>query len=262
MKIKINEYNPASYTTSNIDTTITVIPEGESFEDVLVLNQTALKAMAIDAMVAESSTRSVNPDAVNAAAIMKFRNTLASHIVAPVPTDDAVLRAPKQTPANTKPITSTPPSTGGTLSDAFDEIKETIGGVFNSGALTCSDELNSYFKEAADTYGIDVKLLKSIAFCESSFDPNNTSSSGAMGIMQLMPKTASYLGIDDAYNPRQNILGGAKYFANMLDRYDGNVALALAAYNAGPGNVDKYGGIPPFEETQNYVPKVLGYYNS
>lgn len=261
MKIKINAYNPTSYTTSNTDTTITDIPEGESFEDVLVLNQTALKAMTIDAMIAESSTGSVDPDAVNAAAIMKFRSTLASHIIAPIPEADTVLQAPKPQMV-TAPITSAPDTAGGTLSDAFDEIKETIGGVFNSGALKCTDELNSYFKEAADTYGIDAKLLKAIACCESSFDPNNTSSSGAMGVMQLMPETASYLGVTDAYDARQNILGGAKYFANMLNRYDGNVSLALAAYNAGPGNVDKYGGIPPFEETQNYVPKVLGHYNS
>lgn len=246
MKIKINEYNPASYTTSNTNTTITDIPESESFEEVLVLNQTALKAMAIDAMVAESATGSISPDAVDAAAIMKFRNTLASHIVAPIPEENNW---------NTKKHAAS-------INKGNTSIKETAYGVYDSGALNCSDELNAYFAEAAELYDIDVKLLKSIAFCESSFDPNNTSSSGAMGIMQLMPKTAEYLGVKNAYDPRENILGGAKYFASMLDRYDGDVSLALAAYNAGPGNVDKYGGIPPFEETQNYVPKVLGYYNS
>ncbi len=262
MKIKINEYYPNTSVNSNTNTTaVSDIPTGESFEEVLVLNQNALKAMAIDAMVAESTTGSVDPDAVNAAAIMKFRNTLASHIVAPIPDPDTVLHAPQpQRPAT--PVTSAPPSTNGTLSDAFDEIKEAIGGVFNSGALKCSEQLNNYFKEASTTYGVDEKLLKSIAYCESSFNPNNTSSSGAMGIMQLMPETAEYLGIRNAYDPRQNIMGGAKYFSTMLERYDGNIPLALAAYNAGPGNVDKYGGIPPFKETQNYVPKVLGYYNS
>jgi len=252
MKIKINEYNPTSYTTSNTGTTITDLPEGESFEEVLVLNQAALKAMTIDALVAESSTGSINPASVDAAAVMKFRSTLASHIVAPLPEPDLNLQAP--TPQTVSIL--------GENGATHAETETTTQNIFNSGALTCSDELNSYFKEAADTYGIDVKLLKSIAYCESSFDPNNTSSSGAMGIMQLMPNTAKYLGVDNAYDARQNILGGAKYFANMLNRYNGDVSLALAAYNAGPGNVDKYGGLPPFKETQNYVPKVLGYYNS
>lgn len=270
MKIKVNEYYPNSNITSNTGTTITDIPESESFEEVLVLNQNALKAMAIDAMVAESSTGSVDPDAVNAAAIMKFRSTLASHIVAPIPEDDVVLRAPQVAQPSVTPVTTTTPSTngtiadsiGGTLEDTVNQITESVGDVYNSGSLKCSDELNRYFKEAADTYGIDVKLLKSIAYCESSFDPKNVSHSGAMGIMQLMPDTAASMGVSNAFDPYQNIMGGAKFFSMMLNRYDGNVSLALAAYNAGPGNVDKYGGIPPFKETQNYVPKVLGHYNS
>lgn len=248
MKIRVNEYYP----TTNIDTkptgtTITDIPEGESFEDVLILNQNALKAMTIDAMVAQSATGSVDPDAVDAAAIMKFRSTLGNHIIAPVPTSPTSLGTPQTDKVPTSPS---------------ENIDETDDSVYNLGALKCSEELNNYFKEAAKTYEIDVKLLKSIAFCESSFDPNDTSHSGAMGIMQLMPETAEYLGVENAYDPRENIMGGAKYFSMMLERYDQNTALALAAYNAGPGNVDKYGGIPPFEETQNYVPKVLSYYYS
>ena len=75
----------------------------------------------------------------------------------------------------------------------------------------------------------------------------------------MMPTTAKGLGVTDAYDPEQNIMGGAKYIASLLEKYDGNVSYALAAYNAGSGNVDKYGGIPPFEETQNYVTKILGY---
>jgi soluble lytic murein transglycosylase-like protein len=120
----------------------------------------------------------------------------------------------------------------------------------------------SIFEEAADTYGVDVNLLTAIAKQESNFTADATSSSGAMGIMQLMPATAQGLGVSDAYDPYQNIMGGAKYIGQLLSRYDGDVSLALAAYNAGSGNVAKYGGIPPFAETQNYVSKVLGYYQN
>ena len=123
-----------------------------------------------------------------------------------------------------------------------------------------STSLDAYFEEAAEKYNVDVKLLKAIAHAESNFNPNATSSSGAMGVMQLMPSTAKSLGIKDAYNARDNIMGGAKVISQHLSRYNGDVSLALAAYNAGSGNVEKYGGIPPFTETQNYVKKVLAYY--
>ena len=121
--------------------------------------------------------------------------------------------------------------------------------------------LNDLFEEAAQTYGVSVNLLKAIGYAESSFRPDATSHCGAQGIMQLMPKTAEYLGVSDAYDPKENIMGGAKYISQLLNKYDGNVSLALAAYNAGSGNVAKYNGIPPFEETQNYVVKVTKYMN-
>lgn len=128
--------------------------------------------------------------------------------------------------------------------------------------LSCSAQLDAIFDEAASKYGVDAKFLKAIAKCESDFSTECTSRSGAMGIMQLMPQTAASLGVTNAYDPYQNIMGGARYISEKLAQYNGDKSLALAAYNAGSGNVAKYGGIPPFKETQNYVVKVMAYYNS
>lgn len=125
----------------------------------------------------------------------------------------------------------------------------------------CPSDLYPIFEEAASTYGVSVNLLTSIAKAESGFQTNAVSSAGAVGIMQLMPATAASLGVSNSYDARENIMGGAKYIAQLLNKYNGDTSLALAAYNAGSSNVDQYGGIPPFTETQNYVQKVLSYLN-
>ena len=113
----------------------------------------------------------------------------------------------------------------------------------------------------AQKYGVDSDLIKAIIKQESNFNPNATSKKGAMGLMQLMPKTAEAHGVLDAYNPSQNIEGGVKYFKSLMDKYENNQELALAAYNAGSNAVKKYGGIPPYKETQNYVNAIMGTYN-
>lgn len=122
--------------------------------------------------------------------------------------------------------------------------------------------LDSIFEKAAATYQVDVNLLKAIARQESNFQTDVVSKAGAAGVMQLMPSTAKALGVSDVMDPEQNIMGGAKLISGLLKKYDGNTQLALAAYNAGSGNVAKYNGIPPFKETQDYVKKVMSYYNT
>ncbi len=118
--------------------------------------------------------------------------------------------------------------------------------------------LTDIFKKAAEKYDVPYKLLVSVAKAESNFNEKSVSHSGAMGVMQLMPATAKYLGVKNAYDPEQNIMGGARYLSEKIKEH-GDVSLGLAAYNAGSGAVRKYGGIPPYAETQNYVKKVNDY---
>jgi len=139
------------------------------------------------------------------------------------------------------------------FSSLFQNAASTITNTLSGG------NLEDIFKRAAAQYKIPESLLKAVAKVESGNDASAVSSCGAQGVMQLMPSTAASLGVQDPLNAEQNIMGGAKYLSQMLTRYNGNPQLALAAYNAGSGNVAKYGGIPPFKETQTYIARVMDY---
>jgi len=131
-----------------------------------------------------------------------------------------------------------PPHPGGSSSARFDDL----------------------IAESASRWHVDKALVKAVVANESAFDPRATSIAGAQGLMQLEPQTAGELGVGDPYDAAQNLTGGTRYLRGLLDRFHGNVRLALAAYNAGPGAVEKYGGVPPYAETRAYVDNVLESY--
>ena len=169
---------------------------------------------------------------------------------------------------NNSANSASPPNV--TASNAVDEVtskldqytKDYTGKTSYENLLAGAEKYSAEIAKASEKYNVPEKLIAAVMKKESNFNPSVVSSAGASGLMQLMPSTASYLGVNDRFDPEQNIMGGAKYLRKMLDQFDNNIETALAAYNAGPGNVKKYGGIPPFKETQNYVTKVLNYFNA
>ena len=191
--------------------------------------------------------------------------------------EDAFYRTSQAARAARKPLTNTANSTftstvsasssGANASTAA--AMQTLTGAGSSGTVTAdtpyevaSDgtvSMEQIFQKAAAKYGVSSNLLKAVAKVESGYQPGVVSSAGAIGVMQLMPGTASSLGVTNAYDAEQNIMGGAKLLSQLLARYNNNLDLALAAYNAGPGNVAKYGGAPPY--TQKYISMIKSIMN-
>lgn len=146
--------------------------------------------------------------------------------------------------------------------DVTEEAEETDSTANKTTSATSmkKTKYDAYFKKAAQRYGVSESLLKAIAKAESNFNAKDVSSAGASGIMQLMPETAKSLGVKDVFDPEQNIMGGAKCIKQKLKEFNGNVRLALAAYNAGSGSVKRHGGVPSY--CNNYINKVLSYKNA
>ena len=131
----------------------------------------------------------------------------------------------------------------------------------DSFGIYSANQYDHFIREASELYSVSYPLLKAIIKAESDFNPRAVSKKGALGLMQLMPENIKAMRISDPFDPWENIMGGARYFRKMLDRFEGKLSLSLAAYNAGPTTVERYNHqIPPYKETENYVEKVLRYY--
>lgn len=243
--MKIQDYQKVLSTGSTVTTTRRQISSEASFADVLdnaavrFRNKLSDNATPSEAM---DSTSTLAKKIADIQAAIEEANAKSGYAVSQIAPQSSEKVSDTANSSNASKV----PTTGSTAD------------VYNEGHLRCSDELNTYFLEASEKYDIDIKFLKSVAFVESSFRADATSKAGAMGIMQLMPSAAKQYGAEDPYDARQNIMAGAKILSTFLDRYDGSKELTLAAYNAGPGNVKKAGGVP--EYTRGYINKVLKYY--
>ncbi len=140
---------------------------------------------------------------------------------------------------------------------ALQKIKAYSSGSVLENVGKYSDIIN----EAAGTYNLQPNLIKAVIAAESAGKVDSVSAKNAKGLMQLVDSTAKEMGVANSFNPKENIMGGAKYLKSLLDEFSGNLPLALASYNAGPGAVQQYGGVPPFGETQNYIKRVMNYLN-
>ena len=234
---------------SSSNNSSTVNSTGADFGQVLDDAKKVEAAVAIDRLIAQS-----NGGSVDLSLVQRFFDQNGINI--------ELCSSTAKQPATINNTAAYSGSSACVSSDTNTSAIDNSSVKLEASGLSCSAGLDAIFNEAASKYGVDAKFLKAIAKCESDFSTECTSSSGAMGIMQLMPQTAASLGVTNAYDPYQNIMGGARYISEKLAQYNGDKSLALAAYNAGSGNVVKYGGIPPFKETQNYVAKVMAYYNS
>ena len=160
---------------------------------------------------------------------------------------------------DSKSSTATASNTQKSNSSSQQSVRKIAANTASATGTDNSHNYDAYIAEASKLYNIPEAFIKAVIKIESNFNPRAVSRVGAMGLMQLMPSTAAHMNVQDPFDPRQNILGGTKYLRRLADRYDGDINLVLSGYHAGPGNVEKAGGIP-FEKTRDYVKNVYSWY--
>jgi soluble lytic murein transglycosylase-like protein len=213
-------------------------------EDELAIAQ---RVQQLQALIAQ--TRQVGAGVVPAVATAGFPTASASSVGSPNLASNAASQAPAGDFA-----AALQAATATDASSPIATSSESAAGTGGGGG-----EYDSVIEQAAARYGLDPAVLHGLIQQESGFDPSAQSSAGASGLTQLMPGTASSMGVANPLNPTESIEGGARYLSQLMSQFGGDTEDALAAYNAGPGAVQQYGGIPPYAETQSYVSKVLGY---
>ena len=189
---------------------------------------------------------------------VNMMNGIMNNILSRIPSAEAFRPRTQSVGENELPVIAPASTDNKPFLDWVREFGETA--VSNADGATLEARINHEIQRAAERYNLDPEFIRAVIRAESNFRPDVVSSAGAMGLMQLMPGTAASLGVTDPFDIAQNIDGGSRYLRRMLDLFNGDTQLALAAYNAGAGAVQRHGGIPPFRETQNYVPRVHGFW--